>query len=118
MTQLHCAYSVRQGRFWRGEPGELLLLRTDPLPRAAPPPRLSLRPLPLGPKAKGPAPRRWTLRPEEADEEGLLLLRLPPTLDEEGLLLLRLPPTLPRGLYRLRLLLGPRASAPRLLIVG
>lgn len=104
MTQLHCAYSVRQGRFWRGEPGELLLLRTDPLPRAAPPPRLSLRPLPLGPKAKGPAPRRWTLRPEEADEEGLLLLRLPPTL--------------PRGLYHARLLLGPRASAPRLLIVG
>ena len=104
MTHLHCAYSVRQGRFWRGEPGELLLLRTDPLPRAAPPPRLSLRPLPLGPKAKGPAPRRWTLRPEEADEEGLLLLRLPPTL--------------PRGLYRLRLLLGPRASAPRLLLVG
>lgn len=103
MTQLLCAYSVRQERFWRCAPGELLLLRTDPLPRGAPPPRLGLRPLPLGPR-RACAGRRRTLRPQEVDEEGLILLRLPPTLK--------------RGLYLLRLCLGPRASAPRLLIVS
>lgn len=91
-----CALSLPEGRFWRGAPGGLLLLRTDALPRGAGPVRVVLR------VALGARRGRWTLRPSQVDEEGLVLVRLPRAL--------------PRALLSLRLCVGGRASPARLLL--
>lgn len=94
---IHLALSLRGGRFWRGEPGGTLLLRTTPLPRGKGPVRVAVRTL------LGAHHGRWTLTPLQVDEEGLVLVRLPQT---------------PRALVALRLCVGDRAGPPRAVLIA
>lgn len=95
------ACSLTTFRPWRGEPGALLLLRTTPFPRTCGPVRLSVRVALCGDRR---APKRFTLRPEQVDEEGLILVRLPKR------------PT--RALLAIRLCVGPFAGPKRMVLVS
>ena len=86
-------------RPWWGFPGGLLFVRTPPLPRTCGELRLSVRAVIC------PAPcRRFTLRPLQVSEEGLLVFRLPRAIP-------------PQSLLALRLCLDSRAGAPKFLRV-
>ncbi len=95
------ACSLKTFRPWRGEPGGTLLLRTSPFPRVCGPVRLSVRVALCGDRG---APRRLTLRPLQADEEGLLTVTLP-----------KRPA---RALLAIRLCVGPFAGPKRMVLVG
>ena len=95
------AYALKSERLWHGRPGERILLRTAPIPRRAGPIRVAAQTI-LAPHPG--ARRRWTLRPEEVDEEGWLLVRLPRNL--------------PRGLHLWRLCVDGHAGRPCVFFVG
>lgn len=72
---------------WDIAPGGWLLVKTAPIPRSCGALRLSVR-VALG--ASSGALTRFTLRPEQVDEEGLLLFRFPKQIPEHALLAVRL----------------------------
>ncbi len=74
-------------RAWEVAPGGWLLIKTAPIPRSCGALRLSVR-VTLG--AREGAMNRFALRPEQVDEEGLLLFRFPKEMSAHALLTVRL----------------------------
>lgn len=81
------AFNLETCRVWDVAPGGWLLLKTAPIPRGCGALRLSVR-VALG--ASVGDLTRFTLRPEQVDEEGLLLFRFPQKLPKHALLTVRL----------------------------
>ena len=99
IPEIHYACSLYGEEAWRGAPGALAVFWTTPFPRGEGPVRLcATLKLGLGPK-------RVRLAPEQIDERGLVLARLP-------------KPFGPRALYAVRLRVGGKVSRPRLMLVA
>ncbi len=89
--------SVQSCRAWGGAPGELVLLRTSPLPRGCESVRVLLR---VALCADRVVRKRLTLHPIH--------------LEEDGLVTIRLPRPFPHALVDLRLCVDGVCSAPRM----